>query len=459
MSFSERPFISFLVIALIQGRANVGNDAYLTEDRLCRVGCEALCKGKHVVLAGEITSLKPAMSPMNYTLCAVVLSTQELQRIEHTISLLDGYRSRSVRFSCLSFTKGHGIIPDMKNKTMKEDWETYSERLRHLPFIKDAAISKVELRIQTGHGTARPDAILRIKTLRGDHEFFVEMKRTHLTYALADGLTVHARRAGQKPWILFTLHVPRKIGRYLGELGINYVDRAGNCRLQIGTDYVAVIEGQKPIYAPAPGRGIGVPGYRVLFTILAKPGLLNVPVRTLADAAAVSKTTAAETIARLQRDGLVSPDPRQRRIVDPRALLNRWMVGYETARTRMIMGRFRTQDPNPAALEERLEKELGNDIKWAWGGGAAAMRITKHYRGEETVLHVLNPTADLPRRLKALPAADGPFMIQRTPAKTAFEGAVPQTVHPLLVYAELMASGNPRAREAAIEIRERYLNL
>jgi S-adenosylmethionine synthetase len=72
---------------------NVGNDAYLIEDRLCRVACETLCKGKHVVLAGEITSLKPAMSPMNYTLCAVVLSTQELQRIEHTISLLDGYRS------------------------------------------------------------------------------------------------------------------------------------------------------------------------------------------------------------------------------------------------------------------------------------------------------------------------------------------------------------------------------
>lgn len=342
---------------------------------------------------------------------------------------------------------------------MKEDWETYLERLRHLPFIKDAAIGKVEPRIQTGPGIERPDAILRIKTLRRDHELYVEVKRTHLTYALADGMTVHARRTHQRPWILFALNVPRKIGRYLGERGINYVDQAGNCRLQIGTDYVAVIEGQKPIYVPAPGRGIGVPGYRVLFTILAKPELLAAPVRTLADAAAVSKTTAAETIARLEREGLVGSGRRQRRILDPKTLLDRWMVGYETLRTRLLMGRFRTQDPTPAALEERLEKELGNDIKWAWGGGAAAMRMTKHYRGEETVLHVLSSTADLPRRLRALPAADGPFMIQRTPAKTAFEGAVPQTVHPLLVFAELMAGGNPRAREAALEIRERYLKL
>jgi hypothetical protein len=87
------------------------------------------------------------------------------------------------------------------------------------------------------------------------------------------------------------------------------------------------------------------------------------------------------------------------------------------------------------------------------------MRITKQYRGEETVLHVLNPTADLPKRLRAMPAADGPFMIQRTPAKTAFEGIVPQTVHPLLVFAELMAGGNPRACEVALEIQERYLKL
>jgi hypothetical protein len=256
----------------------------------------------------------------------------------------------------------------MKNKIWKEDWETYLEHLRQLPFIKDVTISQPEPRIQTGTGMNRPDAILRIKTLRGNHELYVEEKRTHLTYALADGMTVHARQADQKPWILFTLRVPSKIGRYLGEQGINYVDKAGNCRLQIGRDYVAVIEGQTPIHVPAPGRGMAIPGYRVLCTIIAKPELLVAPVRTLADAAAVSKTTAAETVARLQKEGLITADPRQRRMVDPRALLDRWMVGYETFRPRLLIGRYRTQDPTPTALEERVEQELGNNAGWAWGG-------------------------------------------------------------------------------------------
>jgi hypothetical protein len=231
-----------------------------------------------------------------------------------------------------------------KNEAMKEGWAANLEHLRQLPFIQEADIRKVGPPVQTGFG--QPDAILRIKTPRGKHEFYVEVKKTHLTYTLVGGLMAQARRTDPMQWILLALYVPRKIGRYMGELGINWVDQAGNCRLQIGVDYIAVIEGRRPIYTPATGRGVGAAGYRVLFTVLAKPELLDVPVRALADAAAVGKTTAAETIARLQQEGLVGPGMERRRIIDPKALLDRWILGYETTvRHRMIIGRFRTPDP------------------------------------------------------------------------------------------------------------------
>jgi hypothetical protein len=341
---------------------------------------------------------------------------------------------------------------------MKENWDTYLGYLQELPFVKVASIRESNSQMPNQRTSKHSDAILDVETSRGTYEFVVELKKTHLTYALADGLIAQAGRADH-PLILFAISVPRKIGRYLGGRGINYVDQAGNCRLQIDAEFMALIEGQTPIKQPAAGRGIAIPGYRVLFTILTRPELLNSPVRTLADNAAVSKTTAAATIARLVQEGLVSPVQGQRRILDPTAMLERWMLGYENLRPRMIMGRFRTQDADPAALEERIEKELGESLVWAWGGGSAAMRITKHYRGEETVLHVWDPANDLPRRLRALPAADGPLIIQRTPNKTAFEGIEPHTVHPLLVFADLMVNTNPRAREAALEIRERYINI
>lgn len=358
-----------------------------------------------------------------------------------------------VLFLYLSLTKGHSIIPDMK-----ENWETYLGYLQELPFVKVASIRETDSQTPNRRPSGHPDAILEVETSHGIHEFLVQPKRTHLTYALADGLIAHAGRA-EHPLILFALSIPRKIGRYLGEHGINYVDQAGNCRLQIDADFMAVIEGRTPMKPPAAGRGIAMPGYRVLFTILTQPGLLNSPVRTLADSAAVSKTTAAATIARLVQEGLVSPGRGQRKVLDPKAVLERWMLGYENLRPRMILGRFRTQDADPAALEERIEKELGESMVWAWGGGSAALRITKHYRGEETVLHVCDPTHELPRRLRALPALDGPLILQLTPNKTAFKGIAPHTVHPLLVWADLMAIGDPRARETALEIREKYVNI
>ena len=338
----------------------------------------------------------------------------------------------------------------------EQDFETYLAHLRQLAFIKDAEIRKIE----PGGPQHRPDAILWIQTPRGECEFFVEVKKTHMTYAIADGMTLHGDKASQKPWMLFALYIPRKIGRYLAEREVNYVDLPGNCRLKIGNDYIALIEGQRPVRVPAEGRGIGVPGYQVLFAILAKPELLNAPVRTLAEAAGVGKTTAAETLARLEKEGLIGTGQRLRRLLDGKRLLDRWLTGYEAVvRPHLLLGRFRTQDPSPAVIEERIERELPNTLTWAWGGGAAAMRITKRFRGEETVIHVANAAHNLAVRLRALPAVDGPLMILSAPGTVAFEGIVPRTVHPLLVFTELATSGNARARETALYIRERYLQL
>ena len=45
----------------------------------------------------------------------------------------------------------------------------------------------------------------------------------------------------------------------------------------------------------------------------------------------------------------------------------------------------------------------------------------------------------------------------QAPGPRAFEGPNAEVVHPLLVYADLLAEGHDRAREAAAEIYETYL--
>ena len=85
------------------------------------------------------------------------------------------------------------------------------------------------------------------------------------------------------------------------------------------------------------------------------------------------------------------------------------------------------------------------------------MRLDRYYRGSETTLHVTRRDGDLPARCEALPDRNGTLTILLTPGSLALQGAVPRTVHPLLVYTELVVSNDKRAIDAAGRIRERFL--
>jgi hypothetical protein len=196
----------------------------------------------------------------------------------------------------------------------------------------------------------------------------------------------------------------------------------------------------------------------VLFAILARPTLLNAPVRTLAQFAGVGKTAVAERLQQLRDDGLIVEVRNRTRLTGRKAILDQWLTGYENqVRPKLLIGRYQPRERQPQILEQIVEDALGDRIAWAWGGGAAAMRLTGYYRGEQTVLHVERVPRELPRQIEALPARDGTLTILRTPGPIGFEGAEPKTVHPLLVYTELLANHTDRAREAAEEVWRRYL--
>jgi len=61
------------------------------------------------------------------------------------------------------------------------------------------------------------------------------------------------------------------------------------------------------------------------------------------------------------------------------------------------------------------------------------------------------------RPLRMLAADDGPITVLRTPGTLAYKGSAPHLAHPLLVYSEMLISTDVRMREAAAEVRERFL--
>jgi hypothetical protein len=328
------------------------------------------------------------------------------------------------------------------------------ERLRELPFVEE-----VTLRQEVDRLAGRVDGVIRVVTTTTKKDYVIEATRTHLTQTVVQGVIARAARYAPTPWILFARHVGRPLAHLLAEQDVNFVDLAGNCRLRVNRKHFGMIEGRPPERRPREGRGIGVPGLQILFAILVRPALLNAPIRTLAEAAGVARATAADRLAQLREQGLVFEMNREKRLAEPRRILDRWLKGYETqVRPRLLIGRYRTQDRDPNALEQRIEQELGNDLGWAWGGGAAAYRLTRYYRGPDTTVHIQpDPGIDVVKRLRALRANDGPLILMRAPGPIAFEGEQPRTVNPLLIYTELLFAEDKRAREAADMIQRKYL--
>lgn len=335
-----------------------------------------------------------------------------------------------------------------------KELEPYLDRLRDLPFVR-AANAEV---LRPGGPDRGVDAVVRLKTPKGMRRLYAEVKRTHLSYELAGYVASRMRHLRWKPSILMTPYVAPRLGHYLEERGINYVDTVGNCFLSLGPDYLVRVEGRRRPPRDLPRATLRAPSYQVLFAVLAHPQLVDAPVRVLAESAGVGKTAAAEMVQRLEHEGYLGRTTTGRQLLERGKLLERWLTGYaDVLRPSLTFGRFRIAENDPAKVEAKVENALGQGKPWAWGGGAAAFRLTGHYRGEDSVLWVREPASDLPRALNALPARDGPLTILRARGTLMLQGAKPHTAHPLLVYAELLTRPSERAAEAAEEIRDKHL--
>ncbi len=331
--------------------------------------------------------------------------------------------------------------------------QSFADRLTALPFVDAVDV--------IGEDNGAREFRLVVHTSRGDYQLAAELRRTALSYAVVDRSLSAAARRGDigAPWILLAPHVSPRMGAYLAERGVNFIDEVGNCRLQLDDAYLALIEGRKTLRRPVLQEGVRAPGYQTLFALLAQPGLLEGTVREIAVAAGVGKTTAAKMLRRLREEQLIASGDSGHRLLCPEKLVDRWLIAYhDVVRPHLFVGSYRTADADPAVLVDRIEEILEREeMAGVWSGGAALDQITGWYRGRSTVLHLPEVPAGLARLLRALPAKDGDFTILRLPGPVAAGGIAPRTAHPLLIYTELATRGGERAREMAQQFWAEYL--
>lgn len=351
----------------------------------------------------------------------------------------------------LSITNGQDILLDVTG--LEEHVRPYVEHLERLPFVREVAVVAAPGTLDRG-----VDGHVRLTTPTRTFTLPFELKRTHLTRELAGRM---AHLAKEHPGLLV---MAPAIGRDLADAfardRINFVDLAGNCFVQLDERYVARIQGQRAVTRPPEEKVLRAPAYRVLFALVADPALVGATARALAEAAGgVSPQTANDVRAKLVAGGVVLKAQGGMRWAPGRRkeALDIFLIGFPALMPNFLIGRFRAKQRTPEALEADLAPRLAVLGEWRWGGGAAAQRLTGLYRGDRTIVYLREPDAEAIRALPLIADPAGELTLTRAPGPLAFEGRTPDTVHPLLVYADLMAEGHDRAREAAAEIYERFI--
>lgn len=337
--------------------------------------------------------------------------------------------------------------------------EQYLSRIRTLEFVRNAKLAPVP-----NLGTLRPDGMLTIRTPKGSYVFMIETKSSYLDRSTLNAIITHANlslKGPKHPVLLFARYVPAPSAEKLIQAGINFVDLAGNMHLTLDNDYVRTVLGNKESRGHS-DRILTPSRIQMLFVLAAEPESASWTVRDLADASGVSKSNAAKIRQQFIAEGVLSPHKGNLAIRDMKGLEQQLLNGYEQAlRPKILIGRFRAQETTDKLLLETFKRVFKEaSVAWSLTGGPAVSLLQHFYKGVEMPVFVDRLTDDVQRRLRVLPDRTGPIIFMRSFGSLTrwkkIQGA--EIAHPWLIFTELMLSQDPRAHEAAFNLKAEFLS-
>lgn len=313
----------------------------------------------------------------------------------------------------------------------------------------------------SGSGT-RADAGIELLVAGRPHRYLVEIKvvdRITMLHQVKQQFAEASRAC-----LLVAPRISPELADKCREIGVQFIDANGNAFLQ-APGLLVLVKGQRSskggALSEALSEGAGAGGAsaaRLTFVLLCAPELLNAPYRVLSQAAGVSLGAIGPIFNDLVRRGFISNAKGSRRFLEKERLLSEWVTTYPIKlRPKLAPRRFRASDRD-------WWKVVDIDRFGAvWGGEVAADKLTNYLKPEKITVYMHGATMrqDLSKlviqnKLRADPDGDIEVLEKfwELPMDKAPLGCVP----PLLAYADLVASMEPRNLEVATLIHQRLKN-
>ncbi|MDH6304122.1 hypothetical protein M2459_000834 [Parabacteroides sp. PF5-5] len=248
------------------------------------------------------------------------------------------------------------------------------------------------------------------------------------------------------PVLLITKYIPSAIVKSFVEEGISYVDAAGNCNIQ-QHNLLLIIEGKKIERLPKTNqaRAFQEAGIKLIYCLLANPDNINKSFRELSDLSQISLGSVSTIIQELVYSKFILKTKNKKVLKNKTDLLKRWVIAYnDTLRPKLFIKKMSFINKSEYQNWNYLNLSSISE-KTRWGGECAANILTKSLTPAHYTIYTDEIWQSVGKSLKLMPDDNGKIEILRL----FYNEEEGNTVSPLLIYADLMGSGDSRNIETA----------
>lgn len=353
---------------------------------------------------------------------------------------------------------------EYKNSTYKQSDQFLLERAIN-ELKKATDINARIIRMEDAHkDTTRADATIEVDLAGTAFRYTVEIKRIDRFAAI--GQIKNQFDKFETPGLLVSPRITKQSAAKCRELNVQFIDTNGNAFLHAPGSYIFVQGLQSKeqdhflVTRKNGSRSGTATGLRVIFALLCQPELINNSYREIAKVAGVAYGNMGWIFDDLNTRGFTAGDKNKAnyRILERKRLIDEWVTNYPIKlRQKLNPQRFHATDPN---WWKNVDiKKYGAQ----WGGEIAADALTNNLRPSTITIyiHPENRQQNITKLVtenKLRGAPDGEIEVLEAFWDFSDDNAVLDSVPPLLIYADLFATMDPRNFEIAQIIYEQEIH-
>jgi hypothetical protein len=296
------------------------------------------------------------------------------------------------------------------------------------------------------------DGTIKLEYKGITHTYYVDIKKEIREYQLPK---LFQMKEEYKPFLVIAEKIFPKIKDALVENDIAYIDMYGNIHIETENILLQVEgRGKKHIHKDNQGRAFTKTGLKALFLFLTNENNINDTYRDIAKSADIGRGNVQYILEGLIDEGFALPfNEKELKLTNKKQLLQKWIVAYnEKLKPALKVGNFRFNNTNDFLDWKDINL---NKTQTLWGGEPAGNLYTKFLQPEILTLYTIEKKVDIMKKYRLLPDPEGNVIVyQKFWKEIEHEKKV---APPVIVYADLLATGKKRCIETAQKIYEEHI--